>query len=685
MAARITTQQRTALAGSRRRSITPQDLLKLVGVGDTRMSPDGRQVLFQRKIVGARNAYETSVWVADADCKRAPRAVTKGPKDTLARWSPDGTKIAFIRNDAALAPRIMIVSHKGGAPRELLSMPHGAVRDLAWSPCGRRLAFGFRATQAQWSAQAKKAREQHGLSTPPRVIENENYRLDGDGYFDGQRFALQVLDVERGNVEEVFTDTLGLYSFDWSPDGNALVVAGNKNPRASWSSLDTELFIVSFGARAKHETARMTGIAKGPKSQPRWSPDGFSIAWAGRVGADSMYGTANVELFVHDCRARKTTCLTTKSDLCLMASTLSDAGDPAFEPQLRWFPDSSAIFFRAGWHGSGRVASVAARGGPIAFHTDLGAEISLGTFSADGWRLSCVRSTATQPGEVHVLEVKRGIFAAHRATKFNDALVAKLELVEPKERWITAKDGHKVHCWTMRPRAAKGRVPAILEVHGGPHAQYGMTFFHEFQLLCAQGYEVWFSNPRGSKGYGMKHTAAIRGAWGTKDWMDIQAVIATMRTDRGIDRARMGIMGGSYGGYMANWAVAHDHNFRAAISDRCVSNLVSHAGNSDHPEVPNQYWKGAAFDQPQALWRASPIAHFKNARTPMLLIHSEGDLRCNIEQSEQIHTALCTMNVPTRFVRYPRETSHGLSRMGPPDLRMHRLGEIISWWKRWMV
>ena len=167
MAARTTTQKRTALAGSRRRSITPQDLLKLVGVGDTHMSPDGRQVLFQRKIIGARNAYETSVWVADADCKRAPRAVTKGPKDTLARWSPDGTKIAFIRNDAALAPRIMIVSHKGGAPRELLSMPHGAVRDLAWSPCGRRLAFGFRATQAQWSAQAKKAREQHGLSTPP--------------------------------------------------------------------------------------------------------------------------------------------------------------------------------------------------------------------------------------------------------------------------------------------------------------------------------------------------------------------------------------------------------------------------------------------------------------------------------------------------------------------------------------
>ena len=306
-------------------------------------------------------------------------------------------------------------------------------------------------------------------------------------------------------------------------------------------------------------------------------------------------------------------------------------------------------------------------------------------FSTDGWRLSCVRSAPIEPGEVHVLEVERSIFAMKRVTTFNDALAASVELVEPQERWITAKDGHKVQCWTMRPRGAKGRLPALLEVHGGPHAQYGLTFFHEFQLLCAQGYEVWFSNPRGSKGYGMKHTAAIRGAWGTKDWTDVQAVAAAMRADRGIDRARIGIMGGSYGGYMANWAVAHDHGFRAAISDRCVSNLVSQAGNSDHPEVPNRYWKGAAFDRPEALWRASPIAHFKNVRTPMLLIHSEGDLRCNIEQSEQIHTALCTLGVPVRFVRYPRETSHGLSRMGPPDLRIHRLHEIISWWKHWMA
>ena len=156
MAARKTTKKRAAPARERRRPITPEDLLCLVGVGDTQMSPDGRSVLFQRKVVSARNSYETSVWVADAEAKHAPRAITKGPKDALARWSPDGTKVAFIRNDAALAPRIMIVASKGGTARELVAMPHGTVRDLAWSPCGRRLAFGFRPTAYEWTAEAKK-------------------------------------------------------------------------------------------------------------------------------------------------------------------------------------------------------------------------------------------------------------------------------------------------------------------------------------------------------------------------------------------------------------------------------------------------------------------------------------------------------------------------------------------------
>ena len=660
----------------------------MVGVSDARMSPDGQAVLFARKVVNERNGYETSLWVADAGGKRAPRALTRGPRHSCGRWSPDGSVVAYVRADQDRAPSIETVPARGGRPRTVATMPHGTIRDLAWSPCGRRLAFAFRPLAADWTPKAAKKRAARGGSTPPRVIDDVWYRLDGDGYFDGARFALHVVEVggaRRCTPERVFDrDTLGSFSFDWSPDGSCLVVATNMHPRASWEPWHATLVVVTPGTGGRHRVAELKGLPPGVKRLPCWSPDGMCIAYAGRRGKDDGYSTDDLELWCYDLRTRRARSLTSRSGICLMAATLSDASDAAFEPQLRWFPDSGAIFFRAGIHGSGIVASVPADGGAVVQHSTPGAECSLGTFCADGSRLSVVRGTPTAIPEVHVADVEGRLFPLRRVTGLNDSLMSELRLVEPEERWIRAADGHPVHCWVMRPRAARGRRPAILEVHGGPHAQYGCTYFHEFQLLCAQGYEVWFSNPRGSKGYGAPHCGAIRGAWGTKDWTDVQAVLRAMRASPTVDRTRVGIMGGSYGGYMTNWAIAHDHGLRAAITDRCVSNLVSHAGNSDHPEVPDRYWRGAAFDRPEALWRASPIAHFKGVRTPTLVIHSEGDLRCNVEQGEQVFTALCTLGVPARFVRYPRESSHGMSRAGPPDLRIHRLREILAWWARWM-
>jgi dipeptidyl aminopeptidase/acylaminoacyl peptidase len=209
-----------------------------------------------------------------------------------------------------------------------------------------------------------------------------------------------------------------------------------------------------------------------------------------------------------------------------------------------------------------------------------------------------------------------------------------------------------------------------------------VAFFHEFQLLAAAGYAVFYSNPRGSKGYGRDHCAAIRGSWGGADWTDMQAVIAFMRSHKSVKAGRMGVMGGSYGGYMTNWIIGHTTEFAGAITDRCVSNLVSMHGSSDYLEPPDIYWEGNAWDRPEALWRSSPLRHLGRASTPTLIIHSEGDLRCNIEQAEQVFAALSLRGVPARFVRYPRSTSHGMSRSGPPDMRLHRLEQIVSWWRK---
>jgi acylaminoacyl-peptidase len=146
----------------------------------------------------------------------------------------------------------------------------------------------------------------------------------------------------------------------------------------------------------------------------------------------------------------------------------------------------------------------------------------------------------------------------------------------------------------------------------------------------------------------------------------------------------MGVMGGSYGGYMTNWVISHTDVFRAAITDRCVSNLISMAGTSDFPHIRDRYWEGSPWDRPEKLWHCSPIKYFSQVKTPTLIIHSEGDLRCNVEQAEQVFAALKLRNVPTRFVRYPAETSHGMSRSGPPDLRIHRLKEVLQWWEKYL-
>jgi dipeptidyl aminopeptidase/acylaminoacyl peptidase len=286
-------------------------------------------------------------------------------------------------------------------------------------------------------------------------------------------------------------------------------------------------------------------------------------------------------------------------------------------------------------------------------------------------------------------ELATGRLAPRVLTSFNGKLFSELKISEPEEVWLDSTDGVKVHAWVMKPVGYKApkKYPAVLEIHGGPHAQYGWTFFHEFQVLAAQGYVVVYSNPRGSKGYGEAFCAAIRGNWGVKDWEDVQTAIRWMQHQPYIQAGSMGVMGGSYGGYMTNWVIGHTHDFKAAITDRCVSNMVSMAGTSDFPFNKNAYFKGVAWGDLQEikeLWRQSPISYFEKVKTPTLVIHSEGDLRCNIEESEQVFTALQQQGVESRFVRYPSSTSHGMSRGGPPDLRLHRLGEITKWWAKFL-
>jgi dipeptidyl aminopeptidase/acylaminoacyl peptidase len=213
---------------------------------------------------------------------------------------------------------------------------------------------------------------------------------------------------------------------------------------------------------------------------------------------------------------------------------------------------------------------------------------------------------------------------------------------------------------------------------------YGNAFFFEFQLHATEGYIVAYTNPRGSKGYGEAFAAAIKGDWGNRDYQDLMHVADYLETLPYVDKTRMGVAGGSYGGYMTNWIVGHTDRFKTAITDRCVSNLISMGCTSDFPMIPGRYWDGEPWGNNRKLWECSPFAYIDNVKTPLLIVHSEGDLRCPIEQADQVFAALKRLGREVVYVRYPIESSHGLSRSGPPDLRVDRLKRYLDWWEKYL-
>ena len=271
-------------------------------------------------------------------------------------------------------------------------------------------------------------------------------------------------------------------------------------------------------------------------------------------------------------------------------------------------------------------------------------------------------------------------------TDFNAALFAELELSSPEYMPYKGADGWPMDGWILKPHdfdPAK-QYPLVVEIHGGPHTQYGYGFFHEMQLLTAAGYVVFYTNPRGSCGYGYDFALAVRGAWGEKDSLDIMAGVDALLQKGYIDERRMGVTGGSYGGFMTNWLIGHTDRFKAAVTDRSVVNLASDFGSSDFGWVfADDELETTPWENLERYMHMSPIHYVKNMHTPLLIIHSEQDLRCNIEQAEQLFATLKYLGREVLFVRFEGQ-SHGLSRGGHPKLRQERLRHILGWFEKYL-
>lgn len=668
-----------------KRPIVAEDLLRIQFLGDPRMHPEGTQILFsKRHIDKEKNKYVGNLFSVDLDGKVTQW--TQGESGAgSGRWSPTGDRIAFVSGREGKQPQIFVIPTSGGEAAKMTSLPEGSIGEMKWSPDGKSIAFTFRPTQEDWTQAAAKKREETGASLPARTIDTLWYRLDGDGYFDNQRYAIHVVDVASGESRKVYEGCpAGWYSFDWSPDSKELAVTHTVNKNIFADPPNDQVFRVAV---ADGQAWMLEGLPKGEKTNIKWSPDGTSLAYLGDDSESDPWNVHNTKLFVVSADGGAPKCLSREDDYCLSVMGLSDTRDSYSFALLEWSPDSKAIYVSVGWHGETQLGFVEVDKGRVELLTSGKHTVLAGDLSRDGEKVACLYGDATHLEEVGVIDLAEVDHSPRVLTTFNKAFTDEIAVMEPEEVWLESEGGTSVQAWVIKPVGylEPKRYPAVLEIHGGPHAQYGWAFFHEFQLLAANGYVVVYSNPRGSKGYGEDFCKAIRGNWGGPDWEDIQTVVRWMQHQPYIHPGLIGVMGGSYGGYMTNWAVGHSDAFKAAITDRCVSNLVSMGGNSDFPINKDGYWAGAPFGDLETiatLWKQSPIAYFDKVETPMFIIHSEGDLRCNVEQAEQVFSALQVRGIESRFVRYPSTTSHGLSRGGPPDLRLHRLGEIVAWWER---
>ena len=667
------------------RGYAPDMYYRLVGVGEVAVSPGGSHVAFTvTTVIEDENRRHREVWLQPLEDGRpagdAFPVTSSNEESSGPRWSPDGSLLAFSssRGDDPNPVWFLRVRGAGGEAFHI----DGVEGPPVWSPDGTLIAYvkapdeeapeGEVEGREGWVAPDAVSRTLDASRFDGRVVTSTRYKRDGrlalqPHYLTRPKRQIMVVESAGGEPRQLTRLSFSAGNPVWSRDGRVIFFTGDEREDDELNS-ENSGDIWAIGAQGG--TVRRLTTNPGTEIAPAVSPDGRRVAFLSTPARGSQTDLLVAEIGPDGHFRGLPLNLTEDWDL--------RPGAPI------WTADGTGVRFAAGTGGDSHLFH-AAPGDSVRPVTSGARRLSSFSFSASGDVMAFTATDAVTPAELYVGPPDGS--SEQKVTRFNDAWLSGVDLMPAERLAWAAEDGTEVEGWVVRPAGFRegGSYPMILKIHGGPHSAYGNTFFPTFHVLSAAGFFVLYTNPRGSSGYGHDFQYATRGQWGIVDREDYLAgVEAALARYPEIDANRLGVSGGSYGGFMTNWLTATTDRFRAAVTSRSITSWESWWGTSDAQRLTEYEFHGPPWEQRDLYRRLSPISYVENVTAPTLIIHSEQDYRTPIGDGEQWFMSLRKRGVPVEMVRYPR-SSHGLSRTGEPWLLVDRLERIRSWFVHFLI
>ena len=645
-----------------KRKIKVEDLRLFKFVSDPQISPDGSRTAFVlSEIDYDEDKYLRHIWLAETETGKLTQ-FTHGPgADTYPRWSPDGRRMLFLSNGRQpdKKTQLYVINLSGGEALLVADMENG-VSNPMWSPDGKSILF----TSRVWMEEKTES--------DVKRIKRIRYKFNNLGFFEGRRIHLYTVK-PGGKPKQVTKGEYDVTDPKWSGDGKFITFVSNLEPDQDTSRV-TDIYKVPVkGGEPEKLTDSTYSI-----STHSYSPDGKTIAFIGHHQPEEL--AVDYELYKMPVGGKgKPVLLTGGFNRSLSMGNGSDlrVSSPGDGPI--WSSDGKYIYFNTADIPNCSIYRINTSNKKL--ETIITGKTVDGFSVAMNGVIAYNAMNSLEPCELYIYDGEE-----KKLSGFNKKQLDKLFLSEPEHFTFTNRLGSTVDGWMMKPIDWEEgtNYPCVLEMHGGPRSIYGDGIFQEFQLLCAEGYAVIYTNPRGSAGYDEEYAQGVMRHYGEVDYDDFMDFTdEALKRYPWLDENRLGLTGGSYGGYTTNWIISHTDRFKAAVTCRCISNWVSKFGVSDmgfmQPESisgAKTYWGDDLVEQ----MKHSPIYYVDNVKTPCLIIHSEQDYRCPMDQGEQWFTALKLNNVPTEFIRFPDE-NHELSRSGKPKHREERFQHILRWFR----